>query len=123
MDFDEAIKAHTFWKVTLRWMINGQRPLDGEKLGCDHECELGRWIYGDGLAYRGFASYQVLVREHSRFHAMAAEVARRIAAGESEAAMRMMADSGDFSLASAQTIAAIRQLQREVGQAGSALSP
>lgn len=123
MDFDEAIKAHTFWKVTLRWMINGQRPLDAEKLGCDYACELGRWIHGDGLEYRQFSAYQKLVREHSRFHAMAAEVAGCIAAGDSTAALRMLGDSGAFSLASAQTIAAIHQLRREVEATESSLSP
>ena len=65
MDFNEAIKAHTFWKVTLRWMINGQRSIDGEKLGRDDECELGRWIYGHGAEYARFSAYQTLVKEHA----------------------------------------------------------
>lgn len=123
MDFDEAIKAHTYWKVTLRWMINGQRPLDAEKLGCDHDCELGRWIHGDGREYCQFSAYQTLVREHSRFHAIAAEVAGCIATGDSALAMQMLGDSGAFSVASAQTIAAIRQLRCEVDATGTFLSP
>ena len=114
MDFNEAVKVHTFWKVTLRWMINGQRSVDGEKLGCDNECELGRWIHGDGAVYKRFSSYQVLVAEHAGFHAIAGEVARRIGAGESELAMQMMTDGGEFSLASARTIEAIRRLESEV---------
>jgi methyl-accepting chemotaxis protein len=114
MDFNEAIKAHTFWKVTLRWMINGQRPVDGEKLGRDNDCELGHWIHGDGAAYKSFSSYQTLVSEHAGFHAIAGAVARCIATGDSEVAMQMMADGGEFSLASARTIEAIRRLQGEV---------
>lgn len=123
MDFDQAIKAHTFWKVTLRWMINGQRPLDSEVLGCAHECELGRWIHAAGLEYQQLASYHTLLREHARFHSIAAEVAARIAAGEREAAIRMMDNNGEFSLASAQTIEALRQLRREVEALGRSLSP
>lgn len=114
MDFNEAIKAHTFWKVTLRWMINGQRSVDGEKLGRDTECELGHWIHGDGSQYQSFTSYQTLVHEHATFHRIAGEVAHKIQAGEAEAAMLMMADSGAFTMASARTVDAIRQLQREV---------
>lgn len=116
MNFDDAIKAHTFWKVTLRWMINGQRLVDGKKLARDDECELGRWIVGAGIEYTECSAFQALVKEHAAFHLIAGDVAKKIADGNSEDALQMMSDSGDFSQASAKTIEAIRLLQREVEQ-------
>ncbi len=117
MDFDEAIKSHTFWKVTLRWMIRGQHRVDGEKLERDDACEIGKWLRADGSKHSGCPAYQTLVREHAEFHTRAGAVARTLSEGNSEAALVMMSEQGEFAQASERTIAAIRQLQREVEDA------
>ena len=119
MDFDEAVKAHVFWKVTLRWMINGRLPLDMEKLGDDRSCELGRWIHGDGSRFKAYPAYAAMVREHALFHDVVKEVVRQIIGGDTESANRMLSPEGEFTVASARTIAAIRALEREIGQAQS----
>jgi hypothetical protein len=53
VNFDEAIKAHTYWKVMLKWLINGQRPLDVSTVSLDSVCELGKWIAKEGRRMPG----------------------------------------------------------------------
>lgn len=114
MDFDKAIKAHVFWKVTLRWMINGQHPLDEALVGADDQCELGRWIYADGAKYRELPGFAALIEEHAEFHRIAGAVVSRIHEDHSAEAEAMLAPEGAFTIASARTIAAIRALREQL---------
>ncbi len=114
MNFDEAIKAHTYWKVMLKWLINGQRPIDADIVALDGVCELGKWIAGDGQAYAGVPGFEVFVRQHTAFHEVAGEVARLVESGHRAQADAMMAPEGKFTLASEKTIAAIRALKLQV---------
>lgn len=114
MNFDEAIKVHTYWKVTLRWMINGHRPVDEVETADCHRCELGQWIDADGALHAELPEYQALVHEHAEFHQVAAAVIHQIQCGWSAAADAMLAPEGAFTLASARTVEAIRALQARV---------
>ena len=111
MNFDDAIKAHTFWKVSLRWMINNGKPLDDKHIGSPHECELGRWILGNGACHHALPAFQALIAQHDEFHHIAGEVAKCIESGQRDTAQTMLAPDGSFSMASAKTIEAIRDLK------------
>lgn len=114
MNFDDAIKAHTYWKVMLKWLINGQRPLDADTVAMDSVCELGKWIAEEGQAYAGLAGFDAFVRQHTAFHEAAGAVARLVESGHRAQADAMMAPAGEFALASEKTIAAIRELKLQV---------
>lgn len=114
MNFDEAIKAHTYWKVMLKWLINGQRPIDANTVSMDSVCELGMWIAGDGQAYAGLAGFDAFVRQHTAFHEAAGTIARLVASGHRARADAMMAPQGEFTVASEKTIAAIKELKLQV---------
>lgn len=111
MNFDDAIKAHTFWKVSLRWMINNGKPLDDAHIGSPHECELGHWILGEGACHHALPAFQALITQHEEFHRIAGQVVKSIETGQGEVAQNMLAPDGSFSLASAKTIEAIRELK------------
>ncbi len=113
MNFADAIKAHTYWKVMLRWMINGERPVDPENAADSAICELGRWIHGAGRQYASLPAYTTLIRAHEEFHIIAASVIRRVQEGKKDEANAMLANEGEFTLASARTIDAIRALELE----------
>lgn len=117
MNFDDAVKAHTFWKVTLRWLVNGRRGLDEEMAHDDRACELGAWIHGEGSRYAQFPAFAEMVSEHAEFHRLAGEVARLTLTGDTAAADRMLAPDGEFSRASDRTISAIFRLQAQVEKA------
>ena len=119
MNFDEAIRIHTNWKVTLRWMINGRQPLDEGTLGRDDACEIGQWLAGDGeRLYGSYPAFAAARREHANFHRSCAEVVRLIRADDARSASAMLAPAGDFSKASAATVEAIRALKAEVEGGG-----
>jgi hypothetical protein len=113
MNFDDAIKAHTYWKVMLRWMVNGERPVDPENTADSAICELGRWIHGDGRRYADLPAYTDLIRTHEEFHIIAASVIRCVQDGKKDLAHAMLANDGEFTLASARTIEAIRVLENQ----------
>lgn len=114
MNFDEAIKAHTYWKVMLKWLINGQRPLDASTVSLDSVCELGKWMAGEGQAYAGLSGFDAFVRQHQAFHEAAGVVARLVESGHRAQADAMMAPEGEFTAASEKTIAAIKALKVQV---------
>lgn len=118
MNFDEAIRSHTFWKVTLRWLVNGQKSLDVGKLGDHGACELGAWIVAERERLSRYAAYAELVTAHAEFHRCAGDVARLVGLGETEAAQALLADTGAFTVASARTVAALRALERESADCG-----
>ena len=107
-------KAHTFWKVTLRWMINGQQPVAAMKVDSTTECELGAWICGEGARFQALPAFQTLLDEHRIFHQMASAVVQSFEAGDIALAQEMMAPQGAFSRSSECTIAAIKALQAAV---------
>src|SRR5690349_19233003 len=113
MNFDEAIRSHTFWKVTLRWLVNGQKRLDEQALGDDHACELGRWIISEAAAFEPYPAFADLRREHGEFHRLAGDVARLVSAGQLDAANGLLAPDGAFTRASERTIAALKALRDE----------
>ena len=116
MNFDDAIKAHTFWKVTLRWLINGQKPASGLKPGSSTDCELGQWILGAGSLFQQLPAYQALIHEHAEFHRIADRVVTTFESGKIDEARAMLAPEGSFSVSSAKTIDAIKALQTSVAK-------
>lgn len=114
MNFDQAIKAHTYWKITLKWLISGHRPLDAVTSARDDACELGHWLAGAGQAFAACPGFEDLVREHAAFHAAAGAVVRWVEAGQNAQAQAMMEPLGEFSRASERTIEAITTLQQQL---------
>lgn len=113
MNFDEAINAHTKWKVRLRMVIEGTEKLDPAVVCKDNQCDLGKWIYGDGAKYNRLVSYGILKSEHAHFHQCAAAIVTKANAGNRTAAEAMLGPTGDFAKASQATVAAIMKMKKE----------
>jgi Chemoreceptor zinc-binding domain len=116
MNFDDAITAHSQWKIRLLNVINGtsQESLDPQVIAIDNKCALGQWIYNEAHQYSQLPEYTELVQEHAIFHKCASEVLRKALAGQTEMAKQDMSNSGPFMDASIHTINAIRHLRRKV---------
>ena len=115
MNFDDAIAAHIKWKVRLNQFIDGTstEKLDSNVVCKDNMCDLGKWIYGEGAKYKAEVSHRTLVERHANFHRCAADVVKKVEAGDPTSARSMLA--GAFAVASKDTIGAIMQLKKEVG--------
>lgn len=115
MNFEDAIQAHINWKLRLRQLIEGtgHENIDLKVLTTDNACALGKWIYGEGAQYSKLPIYQDLKIAHAQFHTMAAEVARKALAGDTNVALDMIDAGGDFASLSLKVIALIRRIQKE----------
>lgn len=115
MNFDEAITAHSQWKIRLQGVVAGtsKENLDPGVVGLDNKCILGQWIHGEARQFAHHPEYSKLVSEHAAFHQCAADVLRTITAGKAEQAKAMI-DNGAFHEASIRTINAIRHLRKKV---------
>jgi hypothetical protein len=116
MNFDEAITAHSQWKIRLQSAINGtnKEVLDPATICVDNRCTLGQWIYGEAKEHSTLKEYEVLRLEHAHFHQCAAEVVRTFQAGETDKARAALESGGHFHAASIKTINAIRHLRTKV---------
>ena len=115
MNFDEAITAHSQWKIRLQGVISGtgREVLDPQVVGVDNKCPLGQWIHGEAKQYSKLEEYVQLVKEHASLHQCAAKVLRLVEAGQKEEAKGLV-DNGEFHDLSIKTINAIRHLRKRV---------
>jgi inorganic pyrophosphatase len=115
MNFDEAITAHSQWRIRLQGFIAGtsQENLDPKIVAVDNKCVLGQWIHGEAKQYAQMPEYVLLIKEHANFHQRAANVLRLVEAGKREEA-KAEVGAGEFFKASIQTINAIRHLRKKV---------
>lgn len=113
MDLDNAINAHTQWKVKFRTAIGEKLTLDAVNIGRDNCCELGTWLHGEGRARLGTQpAFRTLVDRHRDFHVEAGKVARTINAGQYDAANAMLGSGTPFATASSAVASAVIGLKR-----------
>ncbi|MDP1733856.1 MAG: CZB domain-containing protein [Sulfuritalea sp.] len=116
MDFDDAIAAHIKWKVRLSQFIDGTgaEHLNSTDVCKDNLCDLGKWIHGEGTAFKAAPHYQDLVGKHAHFHVCAAEIVRKVEGGDKAGAKAAL--GGPFVGASRATVAAIMTLKAEAAK-------
>jgi len=112
MDFDSAINAHVQWKTKLSNYLNKpDRSLNPAVVSSDQNCELGKWLHGDGKKHSGLEGFSTLVTEHTRFHKAAGEIIRKADAGEKVSEEMALGGTSDFSKTSAAVIRHLMQLK------------
>lgn len=116
MNFDDAIAAHIKWKVRLTQFIDGTgtEKLASATIGKDNVCDLGRWIYGEGVRYASLPRYQDLVKKHANFHVCAGEVVKKVENGDKPGAKSAL--GGPFAASSKETVTAIMELKKEAAK-------
>ena len=116
MNFDDAIAAHIKWKVRLNQFIDGTsaEKLQSSVVCKDNNCDLGKWIYGEGAKYKPLPHYQDLVKKHANFHVCAADVVKKVEGNDKTGAKASL--GGPFAVASKETVAAIMELKKEAAK-------
>ncbi len=112
MGFDEAVSAHTAWKREFRRCLAKN---DGRVRPANlsvYQCELGRWIYGEGENYSSLPEYETLKSEHVRFHGIAAELVNKANSGESIDAEMEPCCNSEFSKSSSAIVIAIMAMKK-----------
>ncbi|HYW41671.1 MAG TPA: CZB domain-containing protein [Bryobacteraceae bacterium] len=74
MDYNAAVLAHSRWKTRLKNHLMGQEQVDPGSVAKDDQCDLGKWIYGDGKKHATLSAFADLKTKHTKFHLVAANV-------------------------------------------------
>lgn len=112
MNFDEAIKAHSDWKMKLSAYL---RKPDGsvkpEVVGVDNKCALGQWIYGEGAKHSALPEFTTLKTEHARFHKACSEVVKKADSGQNTSEETALGGKSEFAMASMKVVSAIMAMK------------
>ena len=82
-EFMAAKLKHTMWKMHLREFLDGRPGLTAAQATSHRECELGRWLYADGLAkYGSIPEMKLLVSRHEDMHRLVKAIMELKAAGQ-----------------------------------------
>lgn len=74
-DFMAAKLKHTMWKLHLREFLDGKAGLTGAAATSHRDCDLGKWLYSEGLAkYGSIAEMKQLEAKHAELHAVVKQI-------------------------------------------------
>jgi len=114
MDFDQAISAHVQWKSKLAaYIAKPDKSLDAIKVSSDRNCDLGKWLHGDGMKHSSLPGFAALVEDHARFHRAAGEVIKKADSGKDESEEIALGGNSEFSKASSAVVTKLMQMKRQ----------
>ena len=112
MNFDEAIAAHSQWKMKLSaYLSHPDGSIDAATAGQDNKCPLGNWIAGEGTKYSALPEYAKLKSEHTRFHKAVSDVIRKAASGQKVGEETALGAHSEFGTASNAVVSAIMTMK------------
>lgn len=114
--FNQAIESHAEWKMRLKRHIDLGRVVNLQEAANCHACDLGQWIYGEGLRFNSLPSFESLCASHELFHRAAAEVVVHSNAGDKDKALSLLRPNGVFSEKSNNLVQALMSCSRELAQ-------
>lgn len=115
MNFEEAIAAHSAWKMKLKqYIAKPDRSLAATEVGADDKCALGQWIRGEGQKHSALPEFSKLRSDHARFHKLAADIIKRADAGEKVAEEVALGSRSDFASVSSAVVTDLMNLQKKV---------
>jgi len=75
IDFSRARIVHKKWKANLRRFLSGEDSLTKEEAFYHESCELGKWIYSDGMMkYGRIPEMRKIEKTHARLHTRVREL-------------------------------------------------
>lgn len=112
--FNDAIEIHAQWKTTLKKHLEEGLFQDIKKVGDCHACNLGHWIYGEGVCYNHLPSFEAMCIAHEQFHRIAAEVIYHSDANEKMKARSLLTADGAFTQSSIRLIRTIMNCSKDL---------
>jgi len=87
LDFALARSKHLDWKTKLKSFLDGRQTLTEAQAISHKDCELGKWLYSEGLKkYGHLAAMRELEQTHVELHAIVRKVVQKKNAGDAAAA-------------------------------------
>ena len=120
IDFARVKMAHRGWRLRLRRFLDGSEDIDGKQLGSHRDCELGKWIYAEGLPnYGNLQDVRDLEQKHKDMHALVKEVVQLKHAGNIAEAEREFAA---VSASAEAVVALLDSVERQLGSSPRAMA-
>jgi hypothetical protein len=114
MNIDEAVKAHVAWKSKLKTYLNApNKSLDPTTIEKDNNCDLGKWLHGEGAKHSSKKAYKDLVAEHAKFHKAAASIVPRADSGQKVLEETVLGSKSEFSTVSGKVVELIMACAKE----------
>jgi len=83
LDFSMARMKHLTWKVRLREFMDGKKVLNDAELVSHKDCELGKWLYSDGLTrYGSVPGMKQLETAHANMHMQVKRIVHLMRSGD-----------------------------------------
>ncbi len=87
IDFSLARTAHLAWKARLRSFLDGKQTLTEAQAVSQRDCDLGKWLYGEGMAkYGTLSEMRELERVHADLHGTVKRIVELKRSGNAPAA-------------------------------------
>lgn len=116
MDVDQAIHAHVGWKGKLAaYIAKPDHSLSPDSFSRDSECELGKWLHGEGRKQSGWPGFAQLVSDHAKFHKAAAEIVKQADSGRQMKESVSLGSKSEYSVASNAVVGALMKLKHHLG--------
>jgi methyl-accepting chemotaxis protein len=113
MDLQSAVNAHIAWRMRFRSAMTKKERLDAATIGSPAQCDLGKWLGGEGRAkYGALSEFAALLRCHEEFHRAAGRVAEAVNGGDYPKAESMLESGTPYTQASLDVAKAVLSLQQ-----------
>jgi hypothetical protein len=80
----------------------------------DSNCELGRWLKGEGRKFAAIPEFAKLVTDHARFHAAAGEIIRKADSGQSVVDDVALGGRSEYASVSNAVVSALMKLKVKI---------
>ena len=98
LDFASARTKHLSWKTRLRGFLDGQESLTDEQAVSHRDCDLGKWLYAEGLKkYGQHTEMQELERIHAEMHSVIRDIVSHKTSGGDALAEKAFSKIGPLS--------------------------
>ena len=115
MNIDDAIRAHSSWKIKLSRYLSGHgEDIDISKLSVDNVCDLGQWIHSNDSVLSRYENLNKLREEHKKFHKIASDIAKKKSKNENADVEKLLGPGSDYSNSSMEVIALLQDLKRKM---------
>jgi methyl-accepting chemotaxis protein len=115
-DFQVYSLKHSIWKAKLRDFLEGKQSLTKEKAASHKDCDLGKWLYSEGLKkYENIRDMQKLEKVHEDLHATVRNIISLKESGDSSAAEVEYKKIGPISDELVALLAAIGEKVKSMG--------
>ncbi len=118
LDFSAARTKHLSWKTRLRGFLDGKESLTEEQAVSHRDCDLGKWLYADGInSYGNYSEIHELEKIHADMHGLIKDIVRLKKAGRVDAAEQEFSRVEPLS---AEIVGLLNRLEQKVegGSAG-----